>query len=503
MSNEGSRRYIGIDSVGNVMEEVDGVVYIAGCREDLNFYEAGDVEGGLLENDFEGVVPPDGGPSYVFNDVAQDKERAEDCEVIGDDESDDEEIVAGRDQIDENAADDVVPEPVLSEDRVNELLGTEKEVIVLDGGVGRESSSLLFRISEDSTILVDDPSGAAGTKNDEVPTPKVGMLFDLAEEFIAYAHRHGHSRGHGMRIYGSDRDPRCPESPHRGKRVMRVVNGVLISGYADCFRVRMCCRKEGHHISKSAHPDHNGESCRTGCMYKITARRNPMRGDPWRITSITPKKVVKKHNHEFQVEYSNFLPRYRVISPGNQLKILELQKAGVKATTIYDYFVNEKGGFRNVPFTELDLRNFLNLRKPRPMKDGDFAAMEEYFRKMRLESPGFFYDFEKGRDGRLKSVFWADSRCIEAFKEFGDVVSFDTTFLCNRYRMPFAVFVGTNHYGKTILFGCALLASEDTESFVWLFETWKKCMGGKSPLRILTDQAVPIGMYLFISVVYF
>ncbi|XP_035541693.1 protein FAR-RED IMPAIRED RESPONSE 1-like [Juglans regia] len=91
-------------------------------------------------------------------------------------------------------------------------------------------------------------------------------------------------------------------------------------------------------------------------------------------------------------------------------------------------------------------------------------------------------------DDRLKSVFWADARSRGAYNYFGDVVTFDTTYLTNRYGMPFAPFVGVNHHGQSILLGAGLISSEDTESFIWLFKTWLDCMDGKAPNAIITDQ---------------
>ena len=55
------------------------------------------------------------------------------------------------------------------------------------------------------------------------------------------------------------------------------------------------------------------------------------------------------------------------------------------------------------------------------------------------------------------------------YEEFGDVITFDTTYLTNKYDMPFALFVGVNHYGQSILFGCRLLSNEDTETFSCIF----------------------------------
>ncbi|KAF5451710.1 hypothetical protein F2P56_026795 [Juglans regia] len=89
---------------------------------------------------------------------------------------------------------------------------------------------------------------------------------------------------------------------------------------------------------------------------------------------------------------------------------------------------------------------------------------------------------------RLRNVFWADARSRAAYESFGDVITFDTTYLTNAYKMSFAPFVGVNHHGQSILFGCDLISAEDTDTFVWLFESWLKCMNGRAPQAIIIDQ---------------
>ena len=49
---------------------------------------------------------------------------------------------------------------------------------------------------------------------------------------------------------------------------------------------------------------------------------------------------------------------------------------------------------------------------------------------------------------------------------FGDAVSFDTTFLTNKFEMTFATILGTNHHKQTIIFGAALIFNETIESSV-------------------------------------
>ncbi|KAI9185838.1 hypothetical protein LWI28_011197 [Acer negundo] len=60
---------------------------------------------------------------------------------------------------------------------------------------------------------------------------------------------------------------------------------------------------------------------------------------------------------------------------------------------------------------------------------------------MQYKNPGFFALMDLDDDGRLKNVFWADPHSRSAYQYFGDVVTFDTTYLTNRYGMPFAPFV--------------------------------------------------------------
>jgi hypothetical protein len=70
---------------------------------------------------------------------------------------------------------------------------------------------------------------------------------------------------------------------------------------------------------------------------------------------------------------------------------------------------------------------------------------------------------------------------------FGDVVSFDNTFRTNKFEMPFAPILGTNHHKQTIIFGAMLLFDETIPSFVWLFESFLTTMSGKHPRTIFTN----------------
>lgn len=91
-------------------------------------------------------------------------------------------------------------------------------------------------------------------------------------------------------------------------------------------------------------------------------------------------------------------------------------------------------------------------------------------------------------ENQLRNVFWADARSRATYECFGDVITFNIKYFSNAYKMPFAPFVGVNHYCQSILLGCRLISSEDTKTFEWLFKAWLNCMSGQSPNAIIIDQ---------------
>ncbi|XP_042965407.1 protein FAR1-RELATED SEQUENCE 5-like [Carya illinoinensis] len=125
--------------------------------------------------------------------------------------------------------------------------------------------------------------------------------------------------------------------------------------------------------------------------------------------------------------------------------------ADIRLNKSYGSLVVGADGFENLPFLENDCRNYIH----------------------------------KARHLRLGA---GDPRSRAAYQYFGDVVTFDTTYLTNRYGMPFAPFVSVNHHGQSILLGAGLISSEDTETFAWLFRTWLQCMDGIAPKAIITNQ---------------
>ncbi|XP_020259857.1 protein FAR1-RELATED SEQUENCE 5-like [Asparagus officinalis] len=111
----------------------------------------------------------------------------------------------------------------------------------------------------------------------------------------------------------------------------------------------------------------------------------------------------------------------------------------------------------------------------------------EKFADKKEMSDGFFYDYVVDEGGRLTRIFWADVIGRRNYDVFGDVISFDSTYSTNKYNMKFVPFTGLDNYKKCVVFTAELIAKEDIDNYVWIFEVFMKCMI-REPKCIVTDQ---------------
>ncbi|KAG7955922.1 hypothetical protein I3843_11G098500 [Carya illinoinensis] len=179
----------------------------------------------------------------------------------------------------------------------------------------------------------------------------------------------------------------------------------------------------------------------------------------------------------------------------NEDERVEIPKFGMKFTTekellpYYKQYVKQadKGGGETFS-DSIDCRKFIDKVEHLRLGKGGGKALTDYFDRMRKMNDGFVSDMDMNDEIRVKNVFWADARSRAAYESFGDVITFDTTYLTNRYGTPFVLFLGVNHHGQSILLGTGLISSADTSTFVWLFRAWLKCMNGQAPKAIITNQ---------------
>ncbi|KAK7312397.1 hypothetical protein VNO77_36222 [Canavalia gladiata] len=203
-------------------------------------------------------------------------------------------------------------------------------------------------------------------------------------------------------------------------------------------------------------------------------------------------KAVLDHSHELN-------PSKGMMFKANKNSNMQLKRtiefsheAKVEKKECIQSLVCDVGRYENLSFVEQNVRKYVQKERHIIGKEGDGKALMSYFLRMQEQNRRFFYDIDLDDFFCVKNVFWADARSRAAYDSFGDVVTFDTTYLTNKYDLPFVSFIGVNHHGQRILVGCGLLSSEDIESFVWLFKSWLRCMSGNPPKGIVTDQCKAI-----------
>jgi zinc finger SWIM domain-containing protein 3 len=161
----------------------------------------------------------------------------------------------------------------------------------------------------------------------------------------------------------------------------------------------------------------------------------------------------------------------------------------MRPSQVYEFMKQFYGGAENISFSRTDCNNDIGQERNKYLESNDAQTLLEYLKNKQIDDPVFFYTIQIDEQTcQITNFFWVDGQSIMDYKCFGDVVSFDTTFVTNKFEMSFAPLLGTNHHKQTIIFGATLLFDETIPSFVWLFKTFLSAMGGKHPSTICTNQ---------------
>ncbi|XP_024642129.1 protein FAR-RED IMPAIRED RESPONSE 1-like [Medicago truncatula] len=243
----------------------------------------------------------------------------------------------------------------------------------------------------------------------------------------------------------------------------------------------LACSRAGKYVSTSKNLLKPNASIKTQCR----ARLNACICLDGRVVVTS---VTLDHNHGLSPNKARYFRCNKNMGSHIKRKLEINDQAGINVSRNFRSMVVEANGYENLTFGEKDCRNYIDKVRRLRLGTGDAEAIQNYFVRMQKQNSQFYYVMDVDDDSRLRNVFWADARCRAAYEYFGEVVTFDTTYLTNKYDMPFAPFVGVNHHGQSVLLGCALLSKEDAKTFTWLFTTWLECMHGRAPNAIITDQ---------------
>ncbi|KAL2939678.1 Protein FAR1-RELATED SEQUENCE 6 [Bienertia sinuspersici] len=310
--------------------------------------------------------------------------------------------------------------------------------------------------------------------------PTVGMVFPSLDDLDNFFRRYAKHQGFGIVKAGgaykqlngkinNERRNFTWKCESGGKPDARVgPNRKLLNGVSD----------KGVHMA-------NRKTKKVGCPVMLHAKF--VKEGEWQIRIV----VLEHKYHEPIPSNAKYISMFHR-DDLNALcrRLFQHHDEGVSISQIHGALAAERNGVENFPVSKRQLRNIVDKDQRLKMMDGDANAMSAYFHRMSMDNQKNFHLHRLDDEERLKDVMWVDAWTRAAFAEFRDVVCFDSTYLTNKYLLPFANFVGVNHHGQSVLLGCALISHEDAEKFEWLFTNWISCMGGKAPDDILTDQDV-------------
>ncbi|XP_020169263.1 protein FAR1-RELATED SEQUENCE 5-like [Aegilops tauschii subsp. strangulata] len=222
-------------------------------------------------------------------------------------------------------------------------------------------------------------------------------------------------------------------------------------------RAYLYCTCYGVYESKvsEANRQRNKTTARTNCGAK-------MRLEKEKDGTFVVKEIVWEHNHRLQLtpQMLVFLHSHKNFDKTILEYVKYLQFKGIEHAQIMSILGGDDPGSY---FLEMKAKDLINLKAKNSRMDDvdDVLKTVNFFREMKAINREFFCDMQLDESDRVKNIFWANASCRGAYQDFGDCTTF---------------------------FGFALIRDEDSDSFIWLFKTFLRCMRGKAPTCILTDQ---------------
>uniref|UniRef100_A0A0A9DMK7 Protein FAR1-RELATED SEQUENCE n=1 Tax=Arundo donax TaxID=35708 RepID=A0A0A9DMK7_ARUDO len=286
--------------------------------------------------------------------------------------------------------------------------------------------------------------------------PKVGMVFESEEDAFQFYVAYG-----------------C----HAGFGITRRSNNTF-----DGFRYRstFICSKGGQSRLRSGvtRPARK-RGTKTGCKAKMIVKDAHFQ-NRWEVIVLE-----LEHNHPLDPSLLKF-KKHLKNSPFSQNPPLISESEAPQGSSAATLSSRDGDNGRALS-TQIEFRTKIDRNRKLKLVEGDLEALLGFFNKMQDQNPCFFYSLDMNEQGQLRNVFWADAKSRSSYNYFGDVVAINVTNFSDQYDMQFVSFVGTNHHAQPVLLGCGLLAGRSLGAYVWLFDTWLRCMNAKPPHSIITN----------------
>ncbi|KAF5445256.1 hypothetical protein F2P56_034321 [Juglans regia] len=168
-------------------------------------------------------------------------------------------------------------------------------------------------------------------------------------------------------------------------------------------------------------------------------------------------------------------------------KRLEINnEASIRVSKNLKVVVVEVGAYENVPFGENECWSYIVKALQLRLEVGGVETLCNYFQDMQSKNLDFYYRIDVDHELWLKNVFWTNARSRVVNESFGEVITFDTTYLTNAYKIPFALFVGVNYHAYVRdTFWAGISMTQRSESMNALFNDY---VNSKTTLKQFVDQ---------------
>ncbi|CAI9090170.1 OLC1v1024893C3 [Oldenlandia corymbosa var. corymbosa] len=290
-------------------------------------------------------------------------------------------------------------------------------------------------------------------KEDVLLEPLAGMEFESLGAAYAFYQEYARSKGFNTAIQNSRRSKTSREFIDAKFACSRYGTKREYEKSAVRPRSRQGNRQDSENAT-------GRRACaKTDCKASMHVKRRP--DGKWII-----HRFEKEHNHE----------------------LLPAQAVSEQTRKMYAAMAKQFAEYKNMVGNKSDSRSPFEKSRNAAIEAGEASCLLDFFIQMQSMNSNFFYAIDIGEDQRVKNFFWVDAKSRHDYVNFSDVVSFDTTYVRNKYKMPLALFVGVNHHYQFMLLGCALISDESEATYSWVMRTWLKAMGGQHPKIVLTDQ---------------
>ncbi|XP_024310919.1 protein FAR1-RELATED SEQUENCE 5-like [Brachypodium distachyon] len=223
-------------------------------------------------------------------------------------------------------------------------------------------------------------------------------------------------------------------------------------------------------------PIKSGETSRAQFVCYLAGRNKKEKDDPQRPESIVPKRkrnitertgcqarmkvkldgatyivdqFEEEHNHSVlkKFDLGKYLRSHRHMPREEREFVKLLHACNLRTSQMMQILSTLHGKLNDLSYTRTDMANFrATLRREHCVMDMKYTL--RYFKKLKKDDDDF-YNFELDDEDRVINLYcWVDAEARRSYKYYNDCISFDTTYLTNKYNMPCAPFIGINNHGS-------------------------------------------------------